>query len=214
MIRLSKLPKPQLLVDNEAEWTQTLLDYYTRGDTPPGSLAKKYREPDIKAVLVQETHDKCVYCEAKISHSQHGDVEHIKPKSKFREQTYSWENLTLVCAVCNGKKSDYYDLARPILNPYIDDPEQHFDTEGSLVFGLDSSISGKTTELKLDLNRNDLVLRRGERLKGLMSLVQRYESESDPNKRAVLQDELKYECEKKKEYSFVVEKMLRRRGIL
>jgi uncharacterized protein (TIGR02646 family) len=106
MIFLKKGEEPQVLISNGPVWTQKLLQREAAGETPTRTEATHYRHPDIKAALVAETHNKCAYCESKLQHIHHGDVEHIFPKSRDPSRMLKWDNLTLACEVCNQNKSD------------------------------------------------------------------------------------------------------------
>src|SRR5688572_25480092 len=123
MIRLTKLEKPEILVENEEPWTTEYLEYVAGGRTPPEP--SRYRHGQIKAAIQLETSEKCAYCESKVLHTYFGDVEHILPKSRLPELVVKWENLTFVCAQCNNRKRDYYDPEHPLIDPYVDNPEEH-----------------------------------------------------------------------------------------
>ncbi len=40
-------------------------------------------------------------------------VEHFKPKSKYPQEAYRWENYRLVCLLLNGRKRDFEDVLDP-----------------------------------------------------------------------------------------------------
>lgn len=88
---------------------------------------KIYANKAIKKALKTAQHDKCCFCESKITHIAYGDVEHFRPKGAFAQQlsdplqrpgyywlAYDWSNLFLSCQICNQrfKKSLF-----PLLNP-------------------------------------------------------------------------------------------------
>src|SRR5947209_8328121 len=127
MIRLNKGPKPQILTENEAAWTATVAN----GEATPAEKAR-YRHPEIKEALVSETHGKCAYCESKLQHIHHGDIEHIYPKSLALEKTFEWENLTLACEICNQNKSNKDPFLEQILDPYSVEPSEHLFFAGPL----------------------------------------------------------------------------------
>lgn len=54
-----------------------------RPDCPyPAALeAGNYKHERNKLALKQASHDKCMYCECKISHIDFAHIEHIKPKA-------------------------------------------------------------------------------------------------------------------------------------
>ena len=68
----------------------------------PRALTKgDYKHPDNKIALKNSTFGKCMYCESKITHIDYGDIEHIKPKSKYPTLKFTWSNLGFACTVCN-----------------------------------------------------------------------------------------------------------------
>lgn len=171
MISLSKKPKPQILVDNGATWTKVVVDKISKGEIPTAAEKSRYRHPDIKSVLVSETHGKCAYCESTMLHIHHGDVEHIYPKSLDSEKTFDWENLTLSCEKCNQNKSNKDPLVEHIIDPYEVDPSLHLHFTGALLFPL-GTVEGSSTRSILDLNRGELVEQRKERLEKLILILE------------------------------------------
>ncbi len=120
--------------------------------------------------------DKCMYCESKISHVYYGDVEHIKPKSKFPELEFEWGNLGFVCARCNGLKGDKYDARAPFIDPYEEDPSNHIVALGSMLFHKPGCERGEITILVIDLNRIELMTRRAERMMRLHAMADKIET--------------------------------------
>lgn len=122
-----------------------------KADTPPGLLTKGateiaalkkmtrvkliaykysselYGGAEVKDKLKSLQRDKCCFCEARVSHVSHGDVEHYRPKGgwiqkekdKLTQPGYYWlaydfSNLFLSCQICNQKyKKNYFPLADP-----------------------------------------------------------------------------------------------------
>src|SRR5687767_14822167 len=101
MRKVSKHAEPDVLQTNHQEWTDAYL-------ADPGNATKKYRyrHPEIKSALKEETADKCVYCESKIGHNTPGDVEHMTPSSVQPQHHFAWSNLTIACTECNRRKND------------------------------------------------------------------------------------------------------------
>ena len=131
MRELVKLAKPQILVENEAAWTQALLAVIARGEDPTSTQKGRYRHPQIKRQLLLETEEKCAYCESKMRHITYGDIEHVIPKSKKPELSFVWENLTMACDVCNTNKGTFYEVidgnnGSILIDPYVDTPSDHF----------------------------------------------------------------------------------------
>lgn len=171
MIKLRKANKPSILETNGVAWTNTLLNKIAKGEALTYTEKTRYRHPQIKAALIDETSGKCAYCESKLLHIHRGDVEHIVPKSLELSKILDWENLTLACEICNQKKSDLDPNAAHIIDPYADDPEQHIVFTGSLVLSKGTN-KGTSSRTILDLNRGELMERRKEKLDQLATVME------------------------------------------
>ena len=88
MISKAKSPCPAVLAKSSAEW-------YDDYNADPTSNTKKtrYRHPDIKLAIRNETANKCIYCEAKVGHNTPGDIENIFQSSKRTELRFEWRKL-------------------------------------------------------------------------------------------------------------------------
>lgn len=172
MIKLTKLEKPDILKNNAAQWTQVLLDRLAANIKPSDSEKNRYRHPEIKAILVKETHGKCAYCESKLLHITYGDVEHIVPKSTKAEVAFEWNNLTLACDVCNTNKSDKFSHGVGFIDPYLKDPSDHFYFLGPIIYAKPGDADARLTEETLKLNRVELIERRCERMRYLRDQVE------------------------------------------
>ena len=179
MIKLTKQTEPDVLSKNKQQWKQDYEEAKSTGASNIESLKTRYRDPEIKEVIVRETNGKCAYCESKIRHSYPGDVEHIKPKSKFADELFEWENLTLSCGECNRRKNDNYDEEFGILNPYEVDPENHLISYGPLIFPRAGDTIGKIAYELFELDRIELLERRKDHLDKLQLIVDKYASESN-----------------------------------
>lgn len=215
MIKLTKGPKPQILVANAGQWTTEYLACLNSGQKPSDTIAHRYNHADIKASLESETYKKCAYCESKFKHIAFGDIEHILPKKKTaRPDLYvEWTNLTLACEVCNRiNKKDYYDPQIPLINPYIDNPDDYFLFIGAIISAKDNNTRGYVTESTIDLNRGELVVRRNERLQSINKLLFSWSQASNPTIKNTLANELIRECAPDKEYSAFVKHFLVAKG--
>lgn len=204
MIKLQKRPVPAAVAEAIAERAARYAGFREAGAEIPEGLASAYKAPEVKALLREETFEKCAYCESKVLHIDFGDVEHIKPKDTFHELRYSYENLTLACGVCNNKKRNFYSEETPLLNPYIDDPKDHLMAIGPMVLRTPGSDRGLVTQKILDLNRPSLVERRTERLEAIASMADQLAKTKSAAVRAVLLGAMSDECSAKNEFSFVV----------
>lgn len=174
---------------------------------PPG-VAACYRHSDVKAAVLAETNGKCAYCEAKITHVYFGDVEHIKPKSRFPDQSLVYGNLTLACAICNNRKGNYFDGQAPILDPYADSPEEHLVGLGSFVWHRNGSALGQRTIDLLALNRDQLCEKREDRLSSVSAIADRYVNAAIGELKEALADQLRREVEGTSEFALTIRSFL------
>ena len=90
------------------------------------SYKSYYSEKTVKNALREMHHDKCCYCETKLSTPAYLHVEHFRPKAAVRQSStdkderpgyywmaYCWENLLLACFECN---STYKGTVFPLEN--------------------------------------------------------------------------------------------------
>lgn len=216
MIHLTKLDEPKILKDNKHDWTNQYVQLLNLNQKPPEDLKYKYRDSSIKNQILKETHNKCAYCESIVSHVCPGDIEHILPKNKdARPDLYvEWTNLTLACEQCNRpRKKTYYNPVDPLINPYVDNPEDHLMSAGPMIFNKPGDRKGYVTYTILELNRSGLFERRVERINAIKSLTEKWACEENLIIKKLLEDELKKEAAPDKEYSFVVKEYLKNIGI-
>ena len=78
----------------------------------------------MKNSLRKAQHDKCAFCESKVTHIAYGDVEHFRPKAGYRQRpedpleqpgyywlAYEWTNLLFCCQICNQRhKRNHFPL--------------------------------------------------------------------------------------------------------
>jgi hypothetical protein len=75
-----------------------------------------YGDAGVKSALRIAQHDKCGFCESKVTHVAFGDVEHFRPKAAFRAAqdddltrpgyywlAYEWTNLLFACEPRNRR---------------------------------------------------------------------------------------------------------------
>ncbi|SRR6266404_419566 len=130
----------------------------------PSALITNYKHVDNKNALIEASYGKCMYCESKVLHISYGDIEHIKPKSKFPTLEFTWTNLGFGCTRCNVAKGDKYDNATPYVDPYVEDPEDHLIALGAILKHKNGSDRGKLTIRDIELNRDGLIEKRLARL--------------------------------------------------
>jgi hypothetical protein len=207
VIRLKKGVKPAVLEANAPAWTQNLLDKISRGEEPTKTEKARYRHPQVKEALRQETSKKCAYCESKFLHVSYGDVEHVTPKSLRPELTFEWDNLTLACEVCNTNKS----VSEEVIDPYNQDPSEHIYFEGVVAVAWPGDDLGYNTERILKLNRVELLEARKERREAIYRTLEVVATTSNPLKREVLMEYLQVdEIAADKEFSAMSKEIVSR----
>lgn len=203
MINLVKNPIPTVLATNAMTWTAEYLTALAAG-LVPDTIQRRYRHPDIKAAIKEETHEKCAYCESRVAHVYPGDVEHIAPKAIVPNRVFDWSNLTYACSICNNKKGDYYNIANQLLNPYEDEPADHLVAFGPSIFHHPGDPRGEITQKRLALNRTELIEKRQEKLEALNELIERWSAQLPGGLRDTLRDQILAEADRDKEFSFVL----------
>ena len=201
MIRVSKEEKPQALIDNEANWTNEYLNARAAGGKIPDSIRYRYRHPEVKKVLRAEAHNKCIYCEQKVSP---GETDHILPVSTKPELIVAWENLGLACKDCNNLKGDYFSEEEPLINPFVDDAGEHIRFYGPLVVHKTGDSLGFRTVEKIRLRRTELFERRKERLERIQGMIDAWHALPDGPTKELAKDKIVEEALSDKEYSATV----------
>lgn len=203
MRRLQKVGKPAVLDSHAEEWQ---LEY----EADPSNSTKKhrYRHPEIKQALREETHWKCVYCESKIGHNTPGDVEHKVPSSKEPKFHFEWSNLTVACAECNRRKNDYYEPGLGFLDPYQDDVETCLLHLGPFVYWAPGNPRAEATVRILEIDsgkRSALIDRKRETLEKARGLLELTRAPSSDLLAALRKDEIKRMCTVGSEFSAMID---------
>lgn len=129
MRNVGRLRKPTYLEENASIWTRELLakieECKQNNTKVPDAFYNHYNQDDVKERLKKMYKSLCCYCESRIGVVEFGHIEHRKPKKKFPENTYNWDNLHLACTRCNTKKGNKYSRQHPILDAVTDEIPQH-----------------------------------------------------------------------------------------
>jgi len=202
MIKLNKQPEPEVLVREKAKWTLELMSLISAGANVPEKIKNRYNQPEIKSALRAETNGgKCMYCESPIAAVASEHIEHYKPKSIYPELTFEWTNLGLSCPKCNINKGNVFDEKCMFINPYIDYPENHFISLGTIICHIPNDKRAKLTELHLQLNRPKLMEARKERIDAIRPLIEQYVSENNPTMKDIIKKNIEKEIAEDKPYS-------------
>lgn len=125
-IRKSGIPLPKILdIGGRGQLeTDKMKTDYDHGKRDFSFSSHIYGHSTVKEALKQLQHHKCCFCEARITHVSHGDVEHFRPKGGFQSTlqggltqpgyywlAYDFSNLFLACQICNQSyKKNYFPL--------------------------------------------------------------------------------------------------------
>ncbi|MGW4328654.1 HNH endonuclease [Nocardia sp. NPDC004573] len=205
MRRLTKRDKPEVLADNEEQWTT---EYVAARHSGVEKKHEKWRHPEIRDALSEETDRKCAYCESFVADVAYPHVEHIIPKAIHPELAHRWANLTWACPVCNSNKGDFYHATNGILNPYEDDIDEHLRFHGDFASSRLGAQRGDVTVTQLKLNRIDLVHARVRRLMHIKEMLERWHIADDPM-RGVLESAIRLDAAEG-EFTATVEAYLER----
>jgi hypothetical protein len=175
---------------------------------PAALAAGNYADPVNKDGLRKSTSGKCMYCESKVEHISYAHIEHIKPKAKFPELEFEWDNLGFSCQVCNTNKGQKYDETMPFINPYNENPEEHIVFFGFFIFPKRGSERGEYTITELQLNRAGLIDKRKDRIEKLNLMINAAFRTANKSLHIQAIAEIKKEAEKDKEYSAMVKSIL------
>ncbi len=171
--------------------------------------AGNYKHPENKSALKESSFDKCMYCESKITHIDYGDVEHIKPKSKYPQLEFDWGNLGYACTRCNRQfKNDNYDEELPFIDPYDDNPSDYIIANGSLLFPKQGNERGDLSISGLGLNRLELIEKRQEKIDEIDKAIKVCFRTTNEILKANALDELAKEATDDKEYALIVRALL------
>lgn len=182
MIRIQRGAPPPVLLKHGANWREELAA--EKDPARRKKLLQRYRHRRIRTALQRDFHDKCAYCESKLSHVGYGHIEHFRPKAGDRgrpDLAFEWRNLLLACGRCNGaeNKGDRFPEANeggPIINPCEEEPADHFrfhfDPKAKIASVYGTSVRGRTTENPLGLNRPELRSYRSSVVAKLAALAQ------------------------------------------
>ena len=126
MIRVRKPEQaPRILRERGQRTTETNQQAFEDGQRAFDFDSSLYGAKSVKNALITAQQDKCAFCESKVRHIAHGDVEHYRPKGGVRQNdgdaleqpgyfwlAYAWGNLFFACQLCNQSfKKNLFPLA-------------------------------------------------------------------------------------------------------
>lgn len=122
MRKISRPPKPQVLVENGDRWNERWKRLKTE---KPGAQFNWYKHEGksardwIRAALAAMTQEHCAFCDRYTVEPD--SIEHFRPKSdsRFLHLAYAWENLFFCCGGCQNEKREQWDDG--LINPDAED---------------------------------------------------------------------------------------------
>ncbi len=129
MEKIERLPGPGWLKKKSQKWRQEC----NVGNANPKSKDFGGKEKkEVVNTLSDMTKKHCSFCDGfPMGEMLQNTIEHFRPKSKFPELAFEWENLFLACGKCQSAKHDKFDekLLKPDEKPYSFDKYFDVDTD-------------------------------------------------------------------------------------
>jgi uncharacterized protein (TIGR02646 family) len=139
---------PESLVHKHREWTTLLRANADIQDN--WDCLDKNTKGDIKAALKEMYQGCCCYCEGKVELTSYLHIEHFKPKSRYKNLCYDYNNLHYCCERCNITKGTKYSTR--MFSPTTHKPEQFIEYVGETACGKDTGGRGAYMIEVLKLN--------------------------------------------------------------
>jgi uncharacterized protein (TIGR02646 family) len=210
MIRMNRPPGiPAVLAGHGTAATRRLCAAYEAAAAAYGSGEATftfdpgiYGADEVKSALRAAQHDKCCFCDSKVTHISYGDVEHFRPKAACRQRpdgpllrpgyywlAYEWKNLFFCCQLCNQRfKENLFPLRKPrarcrsqhdtlpaeepLFVSPEEDPSRHLRFRAEYLHAFRRSRRGQATIDALGLNRSELAERRRDHWAVVQKLIE------------------------------------------
>lgn len=219
MRNVTRSKVPASLATGAAKWRRELLRWIQANPTAtvPKALVNGYAQDDVRDALRKMYRNQCCYCEGRIKDVAYDHIEHRRPKSKFPERAFDWDNLHLACPKCNIKKGEKWRESAPILDAVVDRPiEDHLTYEfgGTGMIRWPRSPRGATTVEHADLNRDGwdgLPGMRGRIYFEALKVIRQLKKNPEAPEAVVVRHEL--EEKKKMQYGSVIDFALEEAGL-
>lgn len=136
MIKVNRGPQPPNFEQHKNQWLASFTTAQTKDpDVTISKFWAKVRRgiSEEAQYLFRAFNHKCAFCESYLGHTASPHIEHYRPKSKFPELTFEWENWLLSCGRCNDKKWSHFPLCNDtpcLIDPAKEDPELHLEFAG------------------------------------------------------------------------------------
>jgi len=121
LYKMERISSPECLFQNGQQWANEYVA--NRRQNPKHKFS--WRNDDcyqaVRKRLSEMTKAHCAFCDGQIGVESRETVEHFRPKSKFPELAYEWENLFPCCDMCQSKKLELFEegLLRPDHSDFV-----------------------------------------------------------------------------------------------
>ncbi|MBP5683046.1 MAG: HNH endonuclease [Bacteroidales bacterium] len=202
MIKINLIDPPYELTD---EVKKQLTEKFKQDDSPV------WKKPYIEKALLEMTNGKCAYSEQLLNtKSSYMEIDHFKPKSKYKDSVVEWGNLLPSCKKCNTTKGEHDVVAEPIVNPLTDNPKDYLYVKSFKYYPRNEK--GKITKEVLAINdrehfitpRSNMGFMVADDLENLFELLKTASSERKQRNNISKIKSLLESCGPKYEYSAVI----------
>lgn len=202
MIKINLIKPPAELTD---EVKQQLTEKFKQDDTPV------WKKSYIEKALLEMTNGKCAYSEQLLNtESNYMEIDHFKPKRKYKDSVVEWGNLLPSCKKCNTTKGEHDVMAEPIVNPLTDNPKDYLYVKSFKYYPRNEI--GETTRDVLAINdrehfinpRSNTGFMVAENLENLFELLKTASTERKKRNNISKIKSLLEHCGPKYEYSAVI----------
>ena len=169
MHKVERNKGPLKLKEKDEEWKNSLkLNPKLKPNW--GEFSRTVAKKETIAQLEKMYNGCCCYCESKIKITSYPEIEHFKPKGKYPDLCFDYNNLHYSCKRCNLAKCSKYN--KNLINPSDENPEEYIKYIGELAVSVDNNKRGTAMVELVKLNeRPDL---KEERIKYLNEFSNNY----------------------------------------
>jgi uncharacterized protein (TIGR02646 family) len=119
--KLDRLPEPECLAANAAQWTKDYTASRQQNPKHPFKWRSQNCYQETRKHLLAMTQGRCAFCDGGLGAESRETVEHFRPKSQFPEFAYAWSNLFPCCDMCQSQKKEQFseDLLKPDEDDFV-----------------------------------------------------------------------------------------------
>ena len=85
MIFIQRSSEPDILINEGKAEQKKLCAVYEQSKRKFDFKSSIYGHQSVKTALLSMQHDKCCFCESKVTAISYGDVEHYRPKAAYKQ---------------------------------------------------------------------------------------------------------------------------------